>query len=358
VKKDTKIKGNKKSKTSFTSKANVLKILKEQIKKSIIENLYVFTVSEWQSNKTNVLNFISNNFESEIIVRSSAIGEDSPSASKAGSYTTIQKVNPNSHNVVKKAIELVINSYLIRGNKNSANQILVQNQTINIKTSGVVFTHSSDIGAPYYVINYEDSSITDGVTKGKSANTVKIFRNICMTKLPMKWRLLLKSIQEIEFILGSTFLDVEFCITNSDQVIIFQVRPMALLGKNKTPNLESKIEKIISINKRKFLRLTKRGLLKNHAIFSDMTDWNPAEIIGNNPNPLDYSIYDYIIMSKPWHQGRTRIGYQNVSQPSLMVKFGNKPYVDVRSSFNSLIPNKISSHVKEKLMSFLFRKTE
>ena len=24
-----------------------------------------------------------------------------------------------------------------------------------------------------------------------------------------------------------------------------------------------------------------------------MADWNPAEIIGNNPNPLDYSLYDF-----------------------------------------------------------------
>lgn len=69
-----------------------------------------------------------------------------------------------------------------------------------------------------------------------------------------------------------------------------------------------------------------------------MSDWNPAEIIGNNPNLLDYSLYDYLIMNKIWHNARTVLGYQNVNPSPLMVKFGNKPYVDARASFNSLIP--------------------
>ena len=32
------------------------------------------------------------------------------------------------------------------------------------------------------------------------------------------------------------------------------------------------------------------GNTPRKAVFSDMADWNPAEIIGNNPNPLDYSL--------------------------------------------------------------------
>ena len=43
--------------------------------------------------------------------------------------------------------------------------------------------------------------------------------------------------------------------------------------------------------------------------FSDMTDWNPAEIIGNNPNPLDYSLYNFLIMKNSWQKGRIQIGY-------------------------------------------------
>ena len=87
-----------------------------------------------------------------------------------------------------------------------------------------------------------------------------------------------------------------------------------------------------------------------------MTDWNPAEIIGNNPNLLDYSLYDFLIMKDSWHIGRTSLGYQNVNPYPLMKKFGNKPYVDIRGSFNSLIPNSINKKLRGKLINFYFKK--
>ena len=42
----------------------------------------------------------------------------------------------------------------------------------------------------------------------------------------------------------------------------------------------------------------------------------------------------------------------------LMLRFGNKPYVDIRASFNSLIPNDISKNLKNKLIKFYFNKLE
>ena len=87
-----------------------------------------------------------------------------------------------------------------------------------------------------------------------------------------------------------------------------------------------------------------------------MADWNPAEIIGNNPNPLDYSLYDFLIMKDAWKKGRTKIGYQNQGKNNLMVKFGNKPYVDIDKSFNSLIPSNIDKYLKEKLMKKYVKK--
>ena len=94
----------------------------------------------------------------------------------------------------------------------------------------------------------------------------------------------------------------------------------------------------------------------DYTAFSDMADWNPAEIIGNNPNILDYSLYDFLIMDGIWHKGRSKIGYQQIKNQNLMVKFGNKPYVDIRASFNSLIPQNIKKKLKSKLISFYFQK--
>ena len=87
-----------------------------------------------------------------------------------------------------------------------------------------------------------------------------------------------------------------------------------------------------------------------------MSDWNPSEIIGSNPNQLDYSLYDFLIMKNSWSIGRTVLGYQDVKSYRLMRNFGNKPYVDTRGSFNSLIPDNINQKLKKKLVDFYLKK--
>lgn len=40
----------------FDSKANVLKNLKQLFKKSLIENMYIFSVKEWNQNDQDIVN--------------------------------------------------------------------------------------------------------------------------------------------------------------------------------------------------------------------------------------------------------------------------------------------------------------
>jgi len=341
----------------FTSKANTLLFLQNRLKNSKIEKILKFTVAEWNNDYTKILHLINEFFGTDkIIVRSSAIGEDSYEKSEAGNYATVQNVNSLSNVEIKKAILQVINSYTIKKNKNPSNQIFIQKQITNIKTSGVIFTRDPNIGAPYYIINFEEGATTDGVTKGQAGNTIKIFRKTNFNSIPKKWRNLLRSITEIETILSSDYLDIEFGINQHHEVIIFQVRPLTSIQKS-INNFDENISKLISQNKEQFLNLNRsKHVLGDKTIFSDMSDWNPAEIIGNNPHPLDYSLYNYLIMEKSWHQGRTSIGYENVNPYPLMTRFGNKPYVDVRGSFNSLIPNNIKKRIKQKLIKFYLNK--
>jgi len=342
----------------FTSKANTLQHLQDRLKNSKIEKIFVFTEAEWGNNCSHILNSIKKFFEPyKIIVRSSAIGEDSYEKSEAGNYESVKNVNPSSKLEIQKAIMKVINSYSVKGNKNPLNQILIQMQTCNIKTSGVVFTRDPYSGAPYYIINFEEGVTTDGVTKGQAGNTIKIFRKINYNSISNKWKNLIKSIKEIELTLSSEYLDVEFGITKNNKIIIFQARPLTSIKKLTIDTLDDKISKLILKNKQQFLKLNKpKCVLGKRTIFSDMSDWNPAEIIGHNPHPLDYTLYRYLIMDKAWHQGRTKIGYQNVNPYPLMVSFGNKPYVDTRGSFNSLIPNNIKNRLKQKLINFYLNK--
>ena len=61
-----------------SSKSDTLKFLSRRIEYSKIEKIYDFTVSEWIDDYQNIVKKIQRKFSSnKIIIRSSAIGEDS-----------------------------------------------------------------------------------------------------------------------------------------------------------------------------------------------------------------------------------------------------------------------------------------
>ena len=238
------------------------------------------------------------------------------------------------------------------------NQILVQKQTENIKLSGVLFTMNMDNDAPYYVINYDNSGSSDSVTRGLENKNVKISKFCDPKDYPNDLYKLLIAVKEIEDIIQNIALDIEFAINDKNQVIIFQVRP--LIRKqfvSDEPDNEQLKNKIIEVKEKfSFLSKKKNHLYGDYTYFGDMPDWNPAEIIGNNPNFLDYYLYDYLITDSAWHEARSSQGYYNVNPAKLVVLFGNKPYVDVRNTFNSFLPNSLPDNLKEKLLNFYLNK--
>ncbi len=343
----------------FQSKSNVLKHLKNKIRFSQIEEIYDFTVDDWNCNSKSIIKLISKKFHSTIIIRSSAIGEDSPVSSQAGNFQSVLNVNPKFVTSIKKAVSLVIKSYTKADFVNDQNQILVQNQSKNIIFSGVIFSRESEFASPYYVINYDKSQSTTSVTAGSVGNIIKIFRNTDKKLIPKPWKILLKSVKEIESILKLDKLDIEFGINKDNQVIIFQVRPITFILKTDTSTNDKKIENLILKNKKLFSNSpTSKLLYGKKTFYSDMSDWNPAEIIGNNPNLFDYSLYDMLIMKSAWAKGRTNIGYHDVKSTPLMVKFGSKPYVDIRASFNSFLPEIFPPRLKKNLIEFYLKKLE
>ncbi len=343
-------------KFSFSSKADVLKILAQNLKKSKIEQIYDFSVSDWDTNKSIIIKNIKRKFPNKIVIRSSALGEDSIEKSDAGNYESLLNIPSNSRLKIQQAINSVINSYKNKGNENKNNQILIQNQSKNIITSGVVFTRSNDSN-PYYVINYYDGTDTDKVTKGEIGTVIKLFRYSKLKTLPKKWKKLIESIREIELLSKNDSLDIEFGITKNLEIIIFQVRPITFL--NSINYSDKQIAKLILNNKIKYNKSRKDSkLFGSKTIFSDMADWNPAEIIGHSSQPLDYSLYLFLILTNEWSDGRSILGYHNLKSVPLLHKFGNKPYIDVRASFNSFLPANLSSEIKKKLVNFYLKKLE
>ena len=70
-----------------------------------------------------------------------------------------------------------------------------------------------------------------------------------------------------------------------------------------------------------------------------MPDWNPAEIIGVRPKPLRCLIPgpDH---DATWAYQRGNYGYRNLRSMPLMMSHG-LPYIDVRVSFNSFVPEDV-----------------
>ena len=89
----------------------------------------------------------------------------------------------------------------------------------------------------------------------------------------------------------------------------------------------------------------------NYTVFSGMTDWNPAEIIGTRPKPLAFSLYQQLITKDIWAKQRAQYGYKDVRPYPLIVSFSGQPYIDVRASFNSFIPNTLSSDVTNRIVN-------
>jgi len=345
----------------FSSKANTLMLLQKKVKNSKIEKIFYFKVKEWFENDEKLLERISTIFKTgSVVIRSSALGEDSIDRSEAGKYQSILDIDPNDKRKLKNGINSVIKSYQQKGSYVEENQILIQSQSQQIAISGVIFTKTPELGGPYYVINYEQGKSTTSVTQGLADQVVKIFRNTPQKNIPPKWHSLIKSVKEIESIFSSNSLDIEFAINKKQEVIIFQARPItSIKQKSRTLNLEKNLSKLIFQNKKQFTNFSKKkNLVGGFTFFSDMSDWNPSEIIGNNPNQLDYSLYKFLITDDIWYKSRTVLGYHDVKSSYLMQKFGNKPYIDVRASFNSLIPKNLPKKIKKKLIEFYLYKLE
>ena len=348
------------NKTIISTKANTLKALTPLLKKSNIENMYVFTVPDWKNNKRIILKEITEKFSpGKIVIRSSAVNEDTFDNSMAGCFKSVINVNAGNIKELETGIKKVIDSYKNKTSESSFNQVLVQTQTKDIVMSGVIFTRTLETNAPYYVINYDDSTgETDTVTKGIENRTIKISKFVNLSKIPTKLKKLITAIKEIESLIPKMSLDIEFAINKKGEIIIFQVRPITI-RINQEHDDEIIKEKINSL-KNQFNDLAKRKshLSGKKTIFADMPDWNPAEIIGDNPNLLDYSLYDYIITDSIWHKARTSQGYYDVNPAKLVRLFGNKPYIDVRNTFNSFTPVSISKNLREKLINFYLDKLE
>ncbi len=336
------------------TKAQTLQRLSFVLEKSSISDLIMFTVAEWDGDKEHILTQVQKQFAGcHVVVRSSSIVEDGWDESLAGAFYSVLNVDISINGRLESAINDVINSYKKIQDYNDdqlgRNQVLIQQFISDIHLSGVLFTRDLHTGTPYYIINYDaESGRTDSVTSGDTNNlkTLVVYRGVDEGHLDNNFRKLIIACKEIEHALSCDSLDIEFAMLNDDTVHIFQVRPMAAANTWEQLNYD-KFSAVLEHIK----NYVKGANAHNgKTVFSNMTDWNPAEMISTSPNPLALSMYEYLITDSTWRLSRGECGYYNPTAERLMVSLGGKPYINVRSSFKSFVPRVISEDFRERLV--------
>ena len=340
-------------KGKWLSKAETLGTLhkNQKILEIHVPKNFYFTKKEYSKKKNTILEKIINFFPNKkIILRSSSKLEDKENFSGAGKYKSYSNLKSNSKHIDEK-IKLILSDF-----KKNDDQVIVQEYIIKPDISGVIFTRNINNNSPYYYVNLDKSGRTDLVTSGKSNPTMKtlvFYRNFKKYKLENRYKKLFNSIQKIESFFLNHRLDIEFCIKNK-KIIIFQCR---VLKKAKNVNDLKVEEALINITKKIEKIKTKNPFIHgSDTFFSNMTDWNPAEMIGKTPSNLSISLYSELITDSVWAIQRKNYGYSDLTSNPLMLNFGGSPFIDLRVDFNSFIPKNINKKIHLKAINFYLNK--
>jgi hypothetical protein len=309
----------------------------------------LFSVADWKRDADGLVRQIMDKFgDGLLVVRSSGQSEDTHASSMAGVFDSVISVELTA-DAITRAVETVMASY---GNGPDSNQILVQPMISNVEISGVVVTRELTVGGPYFVINYDDfSGRTDTVTSGAESKALLVHHDSVEGLHSPRFLRLIAIVQTLQTTCGNTLLDIEFCIAGDD-ITILQVRPLTMHGRwQAAPDADV----ATSLN---HIRngLTERAaphdeIVGDAPVLSDMADWNPAEMIGQTPRPLALSLYRRLITDRTWCEARFDMGYRRFAPEPLLIDLGGRPYIDVRLSLNSLLPDGLVDSVADAIVT-------
>jgi len=339
------------------SKGQTLWLLKNKVSQFRVPELLVFKVASFVSAPEQIVVNIGKHFNCRpLVIRSSAADEDGTQNACAGEYDSVLNVSSTDSEAIRAAIATVIASYERKGPRTGQDEVIVQEMVLNTSMSGVIFTHDLNTGAPYYVINYDDiSGLTNTVTSGggEYANrTLYIHRGATQALRSERFQRLMQAIQELEQIMGSQFLDVEFALGDDFTPYLLQVRAITT-----QPNWNRAVAKRIDAALQGIQAFVKvrlqpmAGVYGSTTVLGQMPDWNPAEMIGRAPRALAFSLYKTLITDHAWRIAREKMGYAVPTGQPLMVSLAGQPFIDTRLSFHSFIPAGLSPEISEKLVN-------
>jgi len=330
------------------TKAETLAALRGRLATAVVPDLLYFTVSEWRSDCSGILSGILAKFAGRAVaVRSSSFSEDGKESSLAGHFRSCLAVKCEASQLAR-AIDAVSSSM----RDDPGGQIVVQEFVGDVRASGVVFTRHPGTGAPYYILEYDDETgATDIVTSGRRSCKREIIAQVALGHLTLSETAekVVALTRELEDLLAQQPLDIEFAITRAGLPVLLQVRRLLACPSKRISVLRHSIllERLAS----QIAEFSKpaQGVAGSRTVLGQMPDWNPAELLGPHPRPLAVSLFQALIGQSTWRVARAGMGYREVVAQPLIRLLAGRPFVDVRNSFNSLLPAGVSLLTEELL---------
>jgi len=330
----------------FSTKASTLKALTGHVQSARITPILFFTVAAWQADPVNIVRLVRAKFaDQKLIVRSSCKNEDAATHSNAGAYLSVMNINTTD---LSSAIEQVISSY---GKPQPEDEVLIQPMLKKVIRSGVAFSHDPNTCAPYRIVNWSEGEDTASVTGGPGGRTWQAAA-LSLLKPPVYLVPIVSLIEELLALFGNIPVDCEFAVTSEDGLEILwllQARPLIMGEMHESQDQQAHKLKIVED---KIIRGMRQHpfLMGQRTVYGVMPDWNPAEIIGIRPKPLSLSLYRDLVTDSIWAYQRHNYGYRNLRGHPLMPHFFGLPYIDVRLSFNSFIPDDLDDGLAGRLV--------
>ena len=343
--------------SNLYSKFEILRYLKPRISNFRIPKISSFNAKSINIMSSKLIDNINKEYQSKsVAIRSSAADEDGHTSTSAGEYASVLNIPSNNPEKITEAINTVIASYEKKRPLLPDDEVIIQEMVQNTTMSGVIFTHDLNTGAPYYVINYDDQSgLTDTVTSGggEYANrTLYVHRNSIDNLRSDRFTKLLQAVQELEQVMESKFLDIEFALGKDLTPYLLQVRAITTKpnwNRAVSRRINATLQGVQAFVTERFKKID--GVYGENTLLGQMPDWNPVEMIGRAPRALATSLYQTLITDHAWSKARESMGYTVPNGQPLMVTLAGQPFIDTRLSFHSYLPNTISPTIAEKVVN-------
>jgi len=305
----------------------------------------------------NILNQKINKLSNKLIIRSNSSNEDSYEKSNAGKYLSIGPLDKRNLKEIILSCKKVFKSY--DSEDVSKETIIIQDYIDDAYTVGVATSYNVGTRFPYRTVSLSSGNSTEVITSGNSNNIETFFIHRWLTEAPSKYKTYnsyLKLLNLLENFIGYPSLDIEMLENKTNKPMLLQVRPLVggTISKEKIKNQYN----IITKNLRKYQDNISRksDRFGNSLIYSNMSDWNPAEMIGKTPDPISVILYKFMITDSTWNKQRVEFGYKKFKDTNLMEIYNGKPFINISFSLNSFLTKSLSDEACERIIKYQINK--